>query len=159
VTRRIRVGGALVLASAALAVGAQPAAAKITFTGIGDIKLGMTGADVRETLGDPSSTEPVEQGAAADWVELNYPRRKFEVLVDEAKDRVVAIKTTSRSQRTSARLGVGSALSTVRRKLKGEDCSSNGRTYVCSVIRRGALMSFELKRGKVIEVAIADLST
>ena len=137
----------------ALALGAvaDPAAAKVTFSGIGDVKLGMSEEQVREELGRPSVSRPSRNRAGT---VLHYRRLKLEVTIESAESRVVAIKTRSRAQRTSSDLGVGSREADVRRRLRGEKCSTAVRVLVCSLERRGAVLDFEIPRGSVTRVSL-----
>src|SRR3954469_5788971 len=112
-----RLTGALIAAALALAVLAQPAAAKVTFAGINDVRFGMTEAEVTDVLGAPSSTDP---GRNRSVTTLTFERRKLEVLVHRRKDSVVQVATRSRADRTSSGLGVGSTVKVVRAKLSGE---------------------------------------
>ena len=153
-TRRGRRCGAVItLAVALTAAGAQPAAAKITFGGIGDVDLGMSEGDLRAALGQPSTAQT--GGRPDGTAHLMFRRRKLEVMVNRRRDQVVGIKTTSRAERTSSGLRVGSSTATVRRKLRGEKCSTAQRTLVCNVERDGNVMDFEIRGGKVVRVGVA----
>jgi hypothetical protein len=148
-TRRWRWSGALVTAALASCLMAAPAGADITYSGIGDVKLGMSGAEVRETLGEPSSSGPAPDPRGT---VLKYPRRKLEVVVFE--DRVRSIFTTSRAHRTASGVGVGVTERDMRAKLRGEKCNRlQGRT-VCSINRRNRVISFMARRGRVIESSV-----
>jgi hypothetical protein len=150
-TRRTRWSGALITAALAAGLVAEPAGAKVTFSGIGDVKLGMSEADVREELGRPSSTGRWTDGRST---LLKFRRRKIEVVVDRDSGQVMGIKTTSRGQRTSSGLGVGSSERTVRARLRGERCSTALDKRVCSLERGGRVMDFVLRRAKVVHVAV-----
>jgi hypothetical protein len=150
-TRRWRWSGALLTAALAAGLVAEPAGAKVTFSGIGGVELGMSESQVREELGSASSERQWTDGRS---VLLRYRRRKLEVLLDRDSDRVMGVKTTSRAQRTSSGLGVGSSERTVRARLQGERCSSAAGTRVCSLERNGRVMDFACRRGKVIGVGV-----
>jgi len=151
--RTLRRGGAPIAAALAVAAAvASPAHAKVTFDGIGAIKLGMSEADVRAELGRPSSERT--GGRADEAATLLYRRRKLEVTVQRAEDRVVAVKTTARSQRTASGLGIGSSKAAVQRRLRGEKCNAAAGVLVCSVERDGAVMDFDLRRGRVVRVSV-----
>jgi hypothetical protein len=138
---------------AALAAGtiAEPAAAKVTFAGIGGVQLSMSEADLTSELGSPSSSVPARNPEA---VTLRYRSHKLEVLLHRGMDRVVGVYTTSRAQRTTAGLGVGSSTPVLRARLRGEKCGVAQDTAVCSVERSGRVMDFSIRRGKVFRVAV-----
>jgi hypothetical protein len=150
-TRRWRWSGALITAVLAVGLIAEPAGAKVTFSGIGGVKLGMSEDDVRDALG-PASSEGRWRDRQA--VILSYRRRKIEVLIDRQADRVMGVKTASRAQRTSSGLGVGSSEHIVRWRLRGEKCGGAQGTRVCSVERDGGVLDFDIRRGKVIRVSV-----
>jgi hypothetical protein len=149
--RRWRWSGALMTTALAVGLVADPAAAKITFSGISDVRLGMSEEEVRAELGAPSATSTSRNRGAS---VLHYRRQKLEVTIESALSRVVAIKTRSLAQRTSSDLGVGSREADVRRKLRGENCSSALGTLVCSLERGGAVLDFEIPRGRVTRVSL-----
>ena len=151
-TRRWRWSGALVTLALASGLIVEPAGAKVTFSGIGGVELGMSRTDVREELGAASSEKLWTDDRT---VILQYRRRKLEVLLDPEFDRVVAVKTTSRAQRTSSGLGVGSSERSVRDRLRGEKCGSAAGVRVCSVDRNGRVMDFACRRGKVVSVSVS----
>lgn len=146
--------GALTTTAVAAGLVADPAGATVTFSGIGDVRLNMSEASVRQALGRPSSSKPWRDQQA---VRLFYPRRKIEVLLDRDADQVVGVKTTSRKEKTSSGLGVGSSLRSVRGKLRGERCGSALRVLVCSVERDGRIMDFDLRRSRVVRVSVTRL--
>jgi hypothetical protein len=143
--------GALMTTAVAAGLAAEPAGATVTFSGIGDVRLNMSEVDVREKLGAPASSKPWRD---RETVMLRYPRRKIEVLLDRGPDQVVGVKTTSRTQKTSSGLGVGSSLRSVRDRLRGEKCGSALRVLVCSVERGDRIMDFDLRRGRVVRVSV-----
>ena len=149
-----RLTGASLALAAVLLVAASPAVAKVTFSGIGEIRLNMPESAVTDRLGQPSSTEPYRTPQA---VRLTYRRQKLTVIVDRNENRVVSITSTARGERTSSGLGVGSREKVVRAKLRGEKCSTALGTLVCSVERAGRHMDFELRRGKVFRVGVGVL--
>jgi hypothetical protein len=113
--------GALTVAT--LAVGAASAQAKIVLdTSIANVALGATRAEVRATLGAPAREwEPSVPTAdnSSFWDFKNGLRLGFR----DHGDVVTLLLTTSRKERTSSGLGVGSTRAAVRRKLKGETCT------------------------------------
>jgi hypothetical protein len=146
--------GALMTTAVVAGLVAGPAGAKVTFSGIGDVRLNMSEAAVREALGTPSSSRSLRHGDR-EAVTLLYRRRKIEVVLDRDADRVMGVKTTSRAQKTSSGLGVGSSLRSVRDKLRGEKCGTALRVLVCSVERGESVIDFDLRRGKVVRVSVS----
>lgn len=155
-TRKLRWSGALTTAALAVAAQAPPATANITFEGIGPASLDMSGEDVRETLGPPSASHELR---GRDAVVLIYRRRKLEVTLHRGRNRLVAVKTTSRAQRTASGLGVGSTDRAVRTRLRDEKCSTAAGHRVCSVERAGIVMDFECRRGRVVRVGVTRITT
>ena len=146
-----RWSSALISAALIAAVVAEPAAAKVTFSGIGDVRLSMSEAEVTDALGDPTSEFRAPNPEA---VHLRYKRHKIEVVLFRDEDRVVGVTTTARGQRTRSGLGVGSSSGVLRDKLRGEKCGSVRETTVCSVERNGRVMDFKIRGGKVVSVAV-----
>ena len=149
-----RLAGAMTVAALMLGAFAGPAAAHVTFSGIAGVDLGMTEDEVTGALGQPSTSRP---GRTASTTMLVFRRQKLEVVLHRGHDRVVSVSTKSRAQRTRAGLGVGSSSGVVRSKLRDEKCGTARGTTVCSVQRGDNVMDFEIRRGKVIRVAVTDL--
>jgi hypothetical protein len=150
----VRLAGAMTVAVLMLGAIAQPAAAKVTFSGIGDVDIGMSESQLKDVLGPPSSSQTGRNRATTMLV---YRRHKLEVLLHRQRDRAVWLGTKSRSERTSSGLGVGSSASVVRAKLRGEKCGTARAVTICSVQRGKRVMDFEMRRGKVFRVAVADV--
>jgi len=149
-----RLTGALLVAAVVAGVAAEPAAAKVTFAGIGDVRLNMSQSAVTDTLGQPSKAE---QYRGQEAIRLIYRRHKLAVIVQRSEDRVIGVTTTARGQRTSTGLGVGSSARDVKAKLRGEKCSAAQDTLVCTVERAGRILDFEIRRGKVFRVGLSEL--
>lgn len=149
-----RLAGAMTVAALMLGAIASPASARVTFSGIDGVNLGMSEADVTGALGTPSKSRP---GRQASTKTLVYRRRKLEVVVHSGRDRVVSIITRSRAERTSAGLGIGTSTGFLRSRLRDEKCSTARDTMICSVQRGDRVMDFEIRRGRVSRVAVSDL--
>jgi hypothetical protein len=126
-------GAALVVAFALLALSAAPAEAKIvvqrSMKGIG---LGMTVREVRDRLGAPdriSFRHDEIQGRVRVYA-YGLTRASFSP-GDQA--RVNTISTTSRHERTSRGIGVGSARAQVAAKVPGVRCRVEFGTDHCYV--------------------------
>lgn len=140
---------ALVTGALVAALCADPAAAAITHDGVAGVELGMSEADVRAELGRPASMS----GGDQDTKLLDYPRRKVDVLLRD--DRVVRIRTTSRSQTTPSGVGPGVTEAAMRRKLRGERCSRARGALVCSVRGESTVLTFVSRRGTVVVAELA----
>lgn len=144
---------ALAIALALFAAMAGTASAKVTWTGIGPAKLGMSEADVKAKLGQPSKVGPIQGPPGS--VGYRYRARKLVVVVYGGQ--VVAIHTWSRAQRTRSGVGVGTSTSEMRSRLKGEMCYSALGRLVCSVDGGTALLDFVARHGKVRKVSLIRL--
>lgn len=143
------------VAAAALVTGAHPgtAAAAISPSGIAGVEIGMTESEVREEIGNPSRvTGPARDGTT----QLDYTRRRLDVLL--RGDSAIRVRTTSRAQRYRG-VGPGVGERTMRRRLRGERCSTARGTRVCYFAVGKTVLSFSCRRGKVIlaEVARAEM--
>ena len=129
-------------AAATLGVAADSASASITFKGIAGINLGMSEAKVDKLLGPPSKV-----GEESGTVRHDYAKKKLGVLIYKGK--VVRVRTTSRSEKTTAGLGPGVKESIVRRRLRGEQCTSVYGTRMCTVDGHKSGLAFVFRRGRV----------
>jgi hypothetical protein len=122
---------ALVLALALLALSAVPAEGKIVVQrSMKGIRLGMTVREVRDRLGAPdriSFRKDEIQGRVRVYA-YGLTRASFS---PGDKGRVNAISTTSRHERTSRGIGVGSARAQVADKVAGVRCRVEFGTNHC----------------------------
>jgi hypothetical protein len=122
---------ALVLACALLGLSAVPAEGKIVVQrSMKGIRLGMTVREVRDRLGAPdriSFRSDELQGRVRVYA-YGLTRASFSPGDD---GRVNSISTTSRHERTSRGIGVGSARSQVARKVPGVRCRLEFGTDHC----------------------------
>ena len=133
-----------------LAAPAGDASAKVTWTGIGSVKLGMSLSEVRAVLGRPSEVKEAHVPRARRYV---YRRAKLVVTI--ADGRVVAIETTSRVQRAPRGVRVGMSKRKMRRLVRGERCSdAEGRT-VCSLERGTTVMDFIVRKRRVVAIGLS----
>jgi len=105
--------------------------------GIGPLRLGMTEQQVRRALGRPSSVQRARAGRVY-IVSLNYYMRgEYRVTLRGRRGavRVKVIGTISRSQRTSAGLGIGSTERNLREAYRNMQCK-DARGSGGGVIRR-----------------------
>jgi hypothetical protein len=109
---------ALVLATAP----APARAAVVPQEGIKGLKLDMTVAEVRATLGSPDRFRTVRSEIAGPLREWRYglTRVTFDSTAPDAK--VLSLETRSRTERTAEGVGVGSTKATVKRKVASVRC-------------------------------------
>jgi hypothetical protein len=148
-TRAAAMAGALTVV-VVLAAPAGNASAKVAWTGIGGVKLGVSLSEVRAVLGQPSEVKEAHAPQARRHV---YRRAKLVVTFSEG--RVVAVETTSRAQRTPRGVRVGMSKRKMRRLIRGERCSyAEGRT-ICSLERGATVMDFVTRKRRVVAIAVS----
>lgn len=141
---------AVLVAFAALA---GDASAKVTWKGIGGVRLGMTESQVRSKLGTPSA---VSEAEAPGSHRHRYRRHKLDVVVHDG--RVAALHTTSRSERAPRGVRVGMAQRRMRRLVRGESCSTAQGLRVCSLDRGQTVMEFVCRKRRVVRIGISRIS-
>jgi hypothetical protein len=89
--------------------------------GIGEVKLGMSLAQVRAAWGKPQSVTTRRRGRGARRLELQYDFAAYVVTLhgSPGRERVVSVGTTLAKERTSQGLGVGSRERRLQRVLRG----------------------------------------
>ncbi len=124
------------------------------------VSIGMSSSSVRERLGAPDRTVRLaardDSYARRRWT---YARERLRVELGDVYGytQVVAVHTTSPSQRTKQRLGVGSTETALRRALNGLMCVGPALRRNCVVYRpRSPDMRtlFALESGRVKRVRI-----
>ena len=157
-------GAARAIAAACLILLVGPASqasAKVTWKGIGPVRVGMTEAQLRAKLGAPTSisegrTVVIEPRREERIPEYSYRGRKLKVGL--FRGRVISVKTVSRAQRTAAGVRVGLSMREMRRRVRDEKCNrALGRTS-CTVERNGILMEFLARGRKVGQIAVSRAS-
>lgn len=148
----------LTLTLAVCALAALPAAAHATIVpqkSIAGVRLGMSEEEVRAELGEPSDTIR-ESNDFGPYVELVYRRQRLRVRL-QGEEQVTSISTTSRSERTSHRVGVGSTERNVRRNVRGARCQTVRPFRYCVVGRElpgRTVTVFDIRRGRVSRVTL-----
>ncbi len=102
-----------VAATLALAVASSASAEVRLQRGLAGVTIGMSYSDAVARLGAPLSSQQVTvEGGVQDCCAYRFPGRIYGHIFDDSG--VARISTTSRSERTSRRVGVGSTLRQVR---------------------------------------------
>lgn len=109
-------------AACALALPSEMAGARIVVdVGIAGVRLGMTPAQVRQVVGKPNRVS-LSKGRAVDYI-YRASRLKLLVSFGLPSQRVNAISTSSRAQRTANGIHIGSSRDAVRRHLPSLQCT------------------------------------
>ena len=142
------------------AVAALPAAASATIVpqrSIAGIRLGMTEQEVRDRLGEPGQTLR-EDNEFGPYTELVYRARSLQLRVRlQGEQEVTFVSTSSRSQRTSRGVRVGSSERSLRRNVRGVRCRTFARLRNCVVGREEpgrVVTNFHMSRGRVARVTL-----
>ena len=138
------------LAVLALAALASPAGARIVpQRSITGVELGMTRAEVRERLGQPTR---VERGnnEFGHFTVFRYFRLKVTFQGDSS---VTAVSTTRRRERTRSGVGVGSTRAQVDARVRNTRCNRH-ECVVGRFLAGGRVTVFRLFRGRVTSVLV-----
>jgi hypothetical protein len=142
------------------AIAALPAAASATVVpqrSIAGIRLGMSEEQVRAELGEPSATVR-DTNEFGPYVELVYRARSLRLRVRlQGEEEVTFVSTSSRSQRTSRGVRVGSHERSVRRNVRGVRCSTFMRFRNCVVGREEpgrTVTNFFIRRERVARITL-----
>jgi len=119
---------AVLIAFAVLLVAAPAAGARIVVgKGIAGVRLSMTSHQVRQVLGTPPTIHHGHNDFGA-FTQYVYPGRRLRVTF-QSGNRVTAVATTSKTQKTDAGVGVGSSKSDVQTNVPHVHCSGS----ICQV--------------------------
>jgi outer membrane protein assembly factor BamE (lipoprotein component of BamABCDE complex) len=145
---------AVLIAFALLLVAAPAAGARIVVgKGIAGVRLSMTAHKVRQVLGTPPTVHHGHNDFGA-FTQYVYPGRRLRVTF-QSGNRVTAVATTSKAQKTSAGVGVGSSRADVQANVPHVHCSG----AVCQVGqslpgRRVTAFFLNHARTKVVRVLV-----
>ena len=122
----------LLVALIALAAPSAASASVVPQRSIASIELSMTRAQVEKRLGTPERVRRPRSEIFGRYTELEYGLT-FISIFDSAEGGVFSITTTSRRQRTSTGVGVGSTERAVRRGVRNVRCRTEYGFRRCSV--------------------------
>lgn len=125
--------------------------------GIAGVRMDMTEEQVRAAKGEPVSSRTLPDEIRGQVRELRYPGLRIVLGVESG---VTLVAATTRRERTAEGVGVGSAESTVRRRVRGVRCATELGRRAC---RRGRLEAGRVvtdfrigpRTGRVREVIVA----
>ena len=144
--RSLKLMSAALAALVLMALAATPAGATIVpAKSIAGVFIGETEKQVLDDLGVPKGRVEVDSESK----KLTWDDQRLTVLI--VSGRVWSVRTKARSQRTSNGLGRGTSLTTLKRTLSGERCSSDS----CSVFKGSRFTLYWLKRGEVFAVEVS----
>jgi hypothetical protein len=108
----------LLAAAIAAGMGSAGSSPTITQTSIAGVKLGMTMAQAKATLGKPvqrSAGTFDNPGQPDSWTRLAFPRREVSVYFIQGNPHAVMVTTWNKSDRTAAGIGPCSPRATVKK--------------------------------------------
>jgi hypothetical protein len=148
-----------VLLATLLVLLAAPAAADATVVpqkSIAGVRLGMTQTQVRAELGRPGR---IKQGNNdfGPFTQFVYSKRKI-VVSFQGRTRVTSVYTSSRSQRTSKSVGVGSSEHRLLLRVRHVRCETFGNDVRSCHVGRfeggRVVTDFRLRRKRVVNVTV-----
>lgn len=144
------------LLAAALLVPAGAAATIVLQKGMGGITIGLTEAQVRAKLGQPSKTVRGKNDFGA-FTALTYKRPAIRVTFQGNRG-ATGIDTSSPGERTARGIGVGSTVAAVKAKVPGVKCKTEfgfRHCYIGSFNPGTRVTDFVIaKTGKVSRVTV-----
>jgi hypothetical protein len=135
---------------------ALPASADATIVpqrGIAGIKLQMTKPQVRAKLGTPARVQNGRNDFGP-YTTFSYPRVTVSF---QGRMRVSSIRATSRFERTTAGVGVGSTEAVVKAHVRHVVCKTESGSRRCAVgkfLPGHTVTAFALKHGRVASVVV-----
>jgi len=144
----------LLVALAAMLIVAGPAGAKIVVQrGIGGANLHMTKAQVRARLGAPTRVHN-GRNTFGHFSNFVYPRL---TVMFQSGPKVTGVRTSSRLERTSSGVGVGSSVARVKAGVRQAKCRTQFGTRQCVVgkfLPGRVITAFVIRKGHVSSVIV-----
>lgn len=140
---------------AALVVVPAGAATIVINKGIGGVRLGMTQPMVRGAIGDPAKRQTGTNDFGP-YTILTYKQPAIRITF-QGNVGATAIVTTSRSERTSRGIGVGSTEAAVKAKVAGVKCKTEPGLRHCWVgafLPGRTVTDFWIRKGRVSRVVV-----
>jgi len=125
---------AIAVALALIVTPAAADAAIIVQKSIAGVRLGMTRAQVEAVLGRPSAVNRPSHEIFGTYTELRYGLTRISLFAGKDGE-VFNLRTTSKKQRTSRNVGVGSSEKVLRQRVKGLTCETAFGARTCIVGR------------------------
>ena len=122
--RRTVIPAFLIASAMALLVGAAPARVPglVPQKSLSGVKIGMVASQVRSAVGAPSSNKIVSHPLLGKTRRMRFGLLEVTFRGTAATAPVINLTTTSRSDRTSGGVGVGSSERQLAAQLRGEHC-------------------------------------
>jgi len=133
---------------------AAPAQAKLVpQRGMAGVQLGMSQTQVRGVLGKPLAVLR-RDNEFGPFTEYRYPFLLR--VVFQGEERVTAIETRGRKERTARGAGVGSSRSELRRAVPGLRCEGGpgGHCFLGAFLPGRRVTDFSLRNGRVSRVVV-----
>jgi hypothetical protein len=143
----------ILIAVLTLALAAPAWTAIVVHRGIAGLELRMTKAQVRAKLGTPTKVK-TGKNEFGGFTQFVYPRV---TVLFQSGSRVTALRTSSRAERTSRGVGVGSREADVKAKVAGVKCESVSgarHCYVGKYLPGKRITDFSIRGGKVTSVVV-----
>jgi hypothetical protein len=144
---------AVLAAAAALIAPAAASATIVPQKGIAGASLDMTQAQVQAKLGDPDSKKTQTSPILGKYFTWFYAKTSIDMFRTGSR-RVFNLSTTSRAQKTSTGVGVGSTAAAVKKGVKNAKCDKS-HCWVGNFTGGEKVTDFPLsKSGRVTRVTI-----
>jgi len=103
---------------------------------IAGITLGMTQDEVKAVLGEPDEVNRPSNEIFGSYTEFRYGLTYVSLFAGEDGE-VFSVSTTSKKQRTSKDVGVGTSEKVLKQRVKGVKCQSYGTSFRICTVGRG----------------------
>jgi len=153
---------AVLIAACAMALAASAASARVQSLipqkSLGGLKIGMVASQVRGVVGKPDSNKIVNHPLMGKTRQMKFGLVEVTFRGTASSATVVNLSTTSRKERTSGGIGVGSSEKALKSKLTGERCVTELGYRHCYIGKRSAgfvVTDFSIsKSGRVTRITL-----